>query len=251
MYCSRCGEQIKKSDKFCNSCGMEIGSDNYYNEKSTPNEKSSLTLGIISLVLSFILAFFSLPLAIIGLVLGLSAKKATKRSNSGIILNIISLIFSIIHIAILVFIIIFFINYDTEYDSCECISTIPEKQTYDIEGSWNCSHDDNIIFQFEFYKPNKYTITKYNNLENESITGYYILYEDGLNLDNKYDSDFDKKDYYYTLKLFKEENPLVHDLPIANYTTVHFNKLNYNQIKLYTDDNELNYVCKRVYDFND
>lgn len=70
----------------------------YQNNTNNKGNKSivSLILGIVSVVLSFVLNIFIIPVAIIGLILGLTEKNKSGKKTAGIILNAIAIILPII-----------------------------------------------------------------------------------------------------------------------------------------------------------
>lgn len=107
MYCKNCGAKLKKTDKFCGSCGE---AQNSGNEEKIVSEKTkkivdrptdngtktaSVVLGVMSILFSLTI-FFGFIISIVGLILGITVHKEDKTFISGIILNIIGLVFSIL-----------------------------------------------------------------------------------------------------------------------------------------------------------
>ena len=79
---------------------QQIEQTNIHRQNSTNNKGNkslvSLILGIVSVVLSFILNIFIIPVAITGLVLGLIEKNKSCKKTVGIILNVIAIVLPII-----------------------------------------------------------------------------------------------------------------------------------------------------------
>lgn len=79
---------------------QQIEQTNIHRQNNTNNKGNkslvSLILGIVSVVLSFILNIFIIPVAITGLVLGLIEKNKSGKKTVGIILNVIAIVLPII-----------------------------------------------------------------------------------------------------------------------------------------------------------
>lgn len=152
MFCRNCGKNLNSGQMFCGNCGTKIENQNNVNSfgqytqgnyninnqsnlESSNNKKSglsitSLILGIVSILLSFLLNIFIIPVAILGLILGLIDKKKSRMKITGIILNSLGIVFPIIILIIGGVLINSFINlelnsggvyegngYNIEYDS--------------------------------------------------------------------------------------------------------------------------------------
>ena len=97
MFCSECGNKLKKGDLFCTSCGNKIGEDN--NVKTTPNVNQDQsdevkTLGVLGLIFSILFMPLGLLLSIISLIKGKGYKNGF--AIAGIIISAIKLIFYLI-----------------------------------------------------------------------------------------------------------------------------------------------------------
>jgi len=63
---------------------------------NSKNGLISMILGIVSVVLSFVLNIFIMPVAVVGLILGIVEKNKSSKKTAGIILNIVALVLPII-----------------------------------------------------------------------------------------------------------------------------------------------------------
>lgn len=210
MFCTKCGTKLESNYNACPNCGnlLNEGENNVVNNNvvNQPIKKKSklavaaLVIGIISVILSFILNIFVIPLAIIGLTLGIIGK-----GKAGIILNSISMIISVIVIicgAVL-------------FSAAGLFDTNP------VKGTWNCkpyssssslSNKDYIV-TMELNRNSDFLWGKYGDTANNYVKGTYT-YEDlektnnsgdykyyKLNLDGeKYVSDGEVQDEDYVAK---------------------------------------------------
>lgn len=124
MYCSNCGNKLNELDKFCSNCGKSV--DNKDNNKVTSSgfKETSLILGILCLVSSFILNIICIIPGIISIIYAKKYKNESGKLGVGFGLSIAGIIFSIL---VLIITIIFFLlafsvvkenvdyNYDYEY----------------------------------------------------------------------------------------------------------------------------------------
>lgn len=174
-FCEYCGEKVLKNDKFCSKCGKEQGKtvkSNTVPAKSVPENTNegmgvaSMILGIISLVFSFIINIFVIPVAIIGLILGIVNKAGKGKRVSGIILNCIAIFVSIIMFAVWLFIFGSVVNSTS-------MEKLFEKSNYsEVMGTWNCK---------EFGNPTadgSYKISVKINDGYEFVLGDYDKFED-------------------------------------------------------------------------
>ena len=97
MFCSECGNKLKKGDIFCTNCGNKIGEDN--NVGSTPNVNQNQsddvkTLGVLGLIFSIIFMPLGLILSIVSLAKGKGYKNGF--AIAGIIISAIKLVFYLI-----------------------------------------------------------------------------------------------------------------------------------------------------------
>ena len=83
MYCIRCGNQVRKEDRYCYLCGYCISDDNKKENKSK-DKNWSMILGIIACCL-FFNPVISLPLAVLSVVFGV--RDRFKFNNIGIVLG--------------------------------------------------------------------------------------------------------------------------------------------------------------------
>lgn len=188
-FCEYCGEKIIEGDLYCLKCGNRQENVSVVKSKKTGTEglsTASLVLGIISLVLSFIINIFILPLALIGLILGIVGKVHNGRKYSGIVLNVIAMI-----VAVIVFIlwIVLFVyvadNYDeNNYNRNKYGYT---KSDYsEVIGTWNCKSVNSILsgdydLVVTLNSDKSFTIGKYNNVDKDYYKGVYYFEDDDLN----------------------------------------------------------------------
>lgn len=107
----------------------------YSNNNNNKNKKSliSLILGIISVVLSFVLNIFIIPVAIVGLILALVDKNKSGKKVAGIILNSCGIIFPIIILIIGSFILDINLDGNIYEDNYNSNSNTNDNVNYDEE----------------------------------------------------------------------------------------------------------------------
>lgn len=125
MYCSKCGIENEKNSNYCYSCG------NKFENKvaNSGNQETSLVLGTICLVSSFIVNIVCFIPGIISIVYAKKYKKESGKLGVGFGLSLAGMIFSFV---VLILCLLFFIfiaaminetnnegdykyNYNTEY----------------------------------------------------------------------------------------------------------------------------------------
>lgn len=195
MYCKNCGNHLNEEVKFCANCGSKVENElnstiensqsqifsnvnqnqttilqqqdinkNVYSsipKNSKWKSTTSLVIGIVSLILSFIFQIFSIPLSIVGAVFGIISVKDNKV---GLILNIISLV---IAITILL-----------AYSNLLGIVSNPVLGTWDCKAynsSGNYNDDSGYIVTMKLEKNNRFKWNKYNDEKNNYIIGEYEL----------------------------------------------------------------------------
>jgi len=79
MYCSNCGKENNKDNKFCFNCGNQLGIESSVKETKSDiksgYEETSLVLGIICLVSSFIVNIICFIPGIISIIYAKKYKK--------------------------------------------------------------------------------------------------------------------------------------------------------------------------------
>lgn len=150
-------------------------------------DKISLIIGIVSVVLSFLLNLFVIPLSIVGLIFGIKSKIKSKNRIIGIILNISSIIIAFVIFLIGVFILnssgktqkYYGSGYELEYNRDWTITELSGGQEA-LEYKYQNSY---------FIPIGKSTLTEYtNNLncdfdENECRESLYNIFYDNWNTD--------------------------------------------------------------------
>lgn len=107
MYCSNCGKERKENSHFCYNCGNQFDKNiELKKEVQSGNQETSLVLGIICLLSSFIVNILCFIPGIISIVYAKKYKKESGKLGAGFGLSIGGMIFSIV---MLIFIILFFI----------------------------------------------------------------------------------------------------------------------------------------------
>lgn len=191
MYCKNCGRRLEEHEKFCPDCGQkkqemnQTHPENYHVvEKKHNNTTPSIVLGILSLMIPFL----GLPLAIIGLVLGIKAKKE-ENNKAGMILSIIGLILSALMWLLFCFFIIFAIAFDDEIDKDE--NTFDDVRDEFNESIPYYRHNTDISSGVKGYKWKSvdgsmlylYSDGKYiwyqndDDHNNDYTSGTYVIYE--------------------------------------------------------------------------
>ena len=102
MYCSNCGVENKLDSNYCFNCGNKL----IVEEKKSGNEETSLVLGIICLVSSFIVNIFCFIPGIISIIYAKKYKRESGKLGVGFGLSLGGMIFSFI---VFVLTILFFI----------------------------------------------------------------------------------------------------------------------------------------------
>lgn len=150
-------------------------------------DKISLIIGIVSVVLSFLLNLFVIPLSVVGLIFGIKSKIKSKNRIIGIILNISSIIIAFVIFLIGVFILnssgktqkYYGSGYELEYNRDWTITELSGGQEA-LEYKYQNSY---------FIPIGKSTLTEYtNNLncdfdENECRESLYNIFYDNWNTD--------------------------------------------------------------------
>lgn len=150
-------------------------------------DKISLIIGIVSVVLSFLLNLFVIPLSVVGLIFGIKSKIKSKNRIIGIILNISSIIIAFVIFLIGVFILnssgktqkYYGSGYELEYNRDWTITELSGGQEA-LEYKYQNSY---------FIPIGKSTLTEYtNNLncdfdENECRKSLYNIFYDNWNTD--------------------------------------------------------------------
>lgn len=180
MYCTKCGNKVLGSAKFCSSCGNALSNNETFNNSQNvnsmiPNEtKENNRLALASLIIGAASLMFSsfapitLISSIVGLILGIVSKNKSKEKTVGIILNIISIVIGIIIVIIWV---IFFIAVGSEIED----AVEETEHTYEetVFGIWNCAENN-----YNDFHHTGYTITLHLN---ENGTFKWNGYNDELN----------------------------------------------------------------------
>lgn len=130
MYCSNCGKERKDNASFCYNCGNKLDENKVgTNEVKSGNQETSLVLGIICLVSSFIVNILCFIPGIMSIIYAKKYKKESGKLGVGFGLSIGGMIYSLITFILLVLFIIFIwamtyetnnegdykYNYDTQY----------------------------------------------------------------------------------------------------------------------------------------
>ena len=130
MYCSNCGKERKDNASFCYNCGNKFEDNKTVtNEVKSGNQETSLILGIICLVSSFIANILCFIPGIMSIIYAKKYKKESGKLGVGFGLSIGGMIYSLITFILLVLFIIFIwamtyetnnegdykYNYDTQY----------------------------------------------------------------------------------------------------------------------------------------
>ena len=130
MYCSNCGKERKDNASFCYNCGNQFDENiEVKKEVKSGNGETSLILGIICLVSSFIVNILCFIPGIMSIIYAKKYKKESGKLGVGFGLSIGGMIYSLITFILLVLFIIFIwamtyetnnegdykYNYDTQY----------------------------------------------------------------------------------------------------------------------------------------
>lgn len=183
MYCTNCGNEMNKEDKFCPKCGTPIKEEPVASLSTSPvpkfnsspkenrnesnlatNQKertldiTSKILGFVALIFSFLVLIISIPLSLGSMVLGFLYQKRTNKKSIGLLLGIVALIISIIF---------FIVNLVTLFNPVHA-----------VVGTWNCSSSatsTNYIVTFDLRKNKTFTWSKYNDGANNYVKGTYTF----------------------------------------------------------------------------
>ena len=130
MYCSNCGKERKENSHFCYNCGNQFYENiEVKKEIKSGNQETSLVLGIICLVSSFIVNILCFIPGIMSIIYAKKYKKESGKLGVGFGLSIGGMIYSLITFILLVLFNIFIwamtyetnnegdykYNYDTQY----------------------------------------------------------------------------------------------------------------------------------------
>ena len=130
MYCSNCGKERKDNASFCYNCGNKLDDNKKVTkEVKSGNQETSLVLGIICLVSSFIVNILCFIPGIISIIYAKKYKKESGKLGVGFGLSIGGMIYSLVTFILIILLIIFFwamtyetnnegdykYNYDTQY----------------------------------------------------------------------------------------------------------------------------------------
>ena len=125
MKCSKCGMELKTTDKFCGNCGEKvvvveepkvteekkeekpIEKSPVMNNDLSKNQSTCTIFGIVGLCLSFFINILSLPFSIIAMVKGSKIKKETHKTEPGFVLGLIGAILSAIIFVFWIFVFVF------------------------------------------------------------------------------------------------------------------------------------------------
>ena len=240
-FCENCGKEIDKLDKHCSHCGKKVINEPIATGNSSNMDglgTASMVIGIISLVLSFVINIFIIPVALIGLILGIISKVHKGKKISGIILNIIAMLVSIlVFILWMVLIVNVADNYDEKIKTIDSDSPIP---TYDYFGTWSCKgilSKDNEI-KLEINDDRTFILSDVKNSGN-FIKGTYEDSDEELEhhfgINNYYAIELDANSRYEN-DVYKSSDDTEYDMFIAK------GKNKSNAI-LAADDSEKIYYC--------
>lgn len=109
MYCSNCGNERRDNASFCYNCGNRFV-DNKTETKvvKSGNEETSLVLGIICLVSSFVVNILCFIPGIISIIYAKKYKKESGKLGVGFGLSIGGMVFSVV--ILLLFILLFIVT---------------------------------------------------------------------------------------------------------------------------------------------
>ena len=244
MNCKNCGNPLKENQNFCSACGTKVEEEPAVAEQTPvvdqnpqpieqvqqPTEQvqsttettapvntpvseglgtASLVLGIISLILTFVISFFILPVAIIGLVLGIINKRKKGKKIAGIILNAIAIVINVGIILITVVFVGLFataLGSDKGKDFVNDLYTELDYSTSEnfIAGKYNCTNVDgdpsNYVVTLHLNEDNTFFYGPYGNTENNYAKGNYTFEDEKkTNATGKY------KYFMVTMKGNKED----------------------------------------------
>ena len=133
MYCSNCGKERKDNASFCYNCGNKLEDNKTVtNEVKSGNQETSLILGIICLVSSFIVNILCFIPGIISIIYAKKYKKESGKLGVGFGLSIGGMIYSLVTFILIILLIIFFwaMTYETNNEGSY-------KYNYDSEFTYN------------------------------------------------------------------------------------------------------------------
>lgn len=112
MYCSNCGKERKDGASFCYNCGKGFVDEKVIvNEVKSGNCETSLVLGIICLVSSFVVNILCFIPGIISIIYAKKYKKESGKLGVGFGLSIGGMISSFVVCLLVILFIIFVSNY--------------------------------------------------------------------------------------------------------------------------------------------
>ncbi len=114
MYCSRCGSENGKNNKFCFNCGNKLYVDN--KKDMSGNKETSLVLGIICICSCIFLNILCFIPGIISIVYAVKYKKESGKLGIGFGLSIGGMILSIVILILLSLLIWFIIDTGSNYN---------------------------------------------------------------------------------------------------------------------------------------
>lgn len=130
MYCSNCGKERKENSHFCYNCGSKFDENiELKKEVQSGNQETSLVLGIICLLSSFIVNILCFIPGIISIVYAKKYKKESGKLGVGFGLSIGGMIFSIV---MLIFAILFFILIINSFPDATNVIDSNVKYTYNL-----------------------------------------------------------------------------------------------------------------------
>lgn len=133
MYCSNCGKERKDNASFCYNCGNKLDDNKKVTkEVKSGNQETSLVLGIICLVSSFIVNILCFIPGIISIIYAKKYKKESGKLGVGFGLSIGGMIYSLVTFILIILLIIFFwaMTYETNNEGSY-------KYNYDSEFTYN------------------------------------------------------------------------------------------------------------------
>ena len=173
-FCPECGEKLKKGVKKCPKCSKKEPKKTIKKEQK-PKQGfviAGLVIGIVSIVLSFIMSIFIMPLAILGLIFAICGKGKKGKKIAGIVTNSVAIFISIV--MTFVWALIIFNSASTNIGFLDELFG-----TSKVEGKWYCkvayttykSNDYTLILDFKDNK--KFDWRDYKNPSSNYVTGKY------------------------------------------------------------------------------
>ena len=134
MFCPNCGKENIDGSNFCSNCGNKIYiSTNISVEQNKGDgyKETSLVLGIICLVSSFIINIFCFIPGIISIVYAKKYKKESGKLGVGFGLSLGGMIFSLIILLLIILFVFYMVNFVTDVTDNINNNVIPE-YTYNL-----------------------------------------------------------------------------------------------------------------------